>query len=320
MNIPKTYITQTVALILALVLTACNGGGSSSDTGEAQAAEEEFIQESTLISEPDTVPAKPAKPQIVFADTQAALDYMQDSPHASEYAAGILPRMAEDELSYAAKLLNSEYDNFLIIDKELMRVGLFDRYGREILSYGIAGSRNYGTKHKKADSRTPEGFFSVGGIYDSSEWLFTDDNGHTSKVKGQFGPRFIRIKNPVSSQIGLHGTRAPGSIGRRTSHGCIRVTNEHILELVKHVTVGMPVIISPSRRDQAVNEKEGYSIPMITMDPWGKYSSSPTAEPTKPKEKHHSEEPAHHPDTLQLEPVSFPEPIIPEAATPDTVG
>ena len=265
---------------------------------------------------------------MTFATTQEALDYMSSSPNAAAYAEGILPQMASDELSYATKLLNNQYDKFLIIDKQLMRVGLFDRYGREILSYGIACARNYGTKHKKADSRTPEGFFSVEGIYNSTDWLFTDDNGHTSKRKGQFGPRFIRIKNPVSTQIGLHGTCSPGSIGSRGSHGCIRVTNDHILELVKYVTPGMPVIISPSKRDQQVNEKEGYKVAMITMDPYGKYAASATAHPTKPKDKK-VEKPVVKKDVPETEedkikeettPEQAPEPhIIPEAPA-DTVS
>ena len=163
------------------------------------------------------------------------------------------------------KLLNNQHDGFLIVDKESMQVALYDRYGREQLKYGIACVRNYGTKHKKGDSRTPEGFFSVEGIYDSTDWLFRDDNGKVSKVKGQFGPRFIRLLIPGTTQIGIHGTRAPGSIGLRCSHGCIRVTNDHILELVKHVKPGMPVIVSPSRRDEKVNVNEGNRIPWVSV-------------------------------------------------------
>lgn len=276
---------------LCLVFAGCHESGSQSDVTYSPENSVEGMGARQPI--PDTMPeemkpepekeAETAKPQLQFASVQEALDYMYASPDADKYAEGILPQMAEDELSYAAKLLNSDYDKFLIIDKQLMRVGLFDRYGREILSYGIACARNYGTKHKKADSRTPEGFFSVEGIYDSTDWLFTDDNGHTSQTKGQFGPRFIRIKTPVSSQIGLHGTASPWSIGKRRSHGCVRVKNENILELVSYVTPGMPVIISPSKRDRQVNDREGFHIPMITMDPFGKYDESTTAQPVEAK-------------------------------------
>lgn len=276
---------------LCIVFAGCRESGSQSTAAYTPENSVEGIGAQQPI--PDTMPedmkpepekeAEAAKPQLQFASVQEALDYMYASPDADKYAEGILPQMAEDELSYAAKLLNSDYDKFLIIDKQLMRVGLFDRYGREILSYGIACARNYGTKHKRADSRTPEGFFSVEGIYNSTDWLFTNDQGYTSPAKGQFGPRFIRIKNPVSASIGLHGTASPGSIGRRASHGCIRVKNENILELVGFVTPGMPVIISPGKRDQQVNEREGYHVPMITMDPFGKYDDSATAQPKEDK-------------------------------------
>jgi hypothetical protein len=288
------------------LVVSCSGNSTTTvltSAAEEQPQAEEFPD--SMPAEMDTVAETPKPKELIsFASAQEALDYMSSSPNAAAYAEGILPQMAEDALSYATKLINNEFDKFLIIDKELMRVGLFDKYGREILSYGIACARNYGTKHKKADSRTPEGFFSVEGIYNSTDWLFTNDNGYTSKVKGQFGPRFIRIKNPVSTQIGLHGTCAPYSIGRRTSHGCIRVTNENILELVKYVTPGMPVIISPSHRDQQVNKREGYNIAMITMDPYGKYESASTKTQQKSSESNKN--------NIEKETVTTEEKAVPE--------
>lgn len=286
----KFNIAKCSLLILPIVFAACNGKYEGNNDSNEFAPDAENVTDAIVVSD-DSIPNEvnidsiDDNPKLSFASTQAAIEYMTSSPDAAKYAEGILPRMAEDDLSYTTKLLNNKYDKFLIIDKALMRVGLFDKWGREILSYGIACSRNYGTKHKRADNRTPEGFFSVEGIYDSTNWLFTNDNGYTSPAKGQFGPRFIRIKNPVSYQIGLHGTASPGSIGRRTSHGCIRVTNENILELVKYVTPGMPVIISPSKRDQQVNEREGYHVAMVTMDPYGKYQESANGLPYEPAAK-----------------------------------
>lgn len=96
--------------------------------------------------------------------------------------------------------------------------------------------------------------------------MFTDDNGVTSKVKGQFGPRFIRLKIPTTSQIGIHGTCAPWSIGNRCSHGCIRITNENILELVEFVEVGMPIIVNPGRKDILVNMRDSIDVKWITID------------------------------------------------------
>jgi lipoprotein-anchoring transpeptidase ErfK/SrfK len=44
--------------------------------------------------------------------------------------------------------------------------------------------------------------------------------------------------------IGLHGTNDPSSIGRRSSHGCIRMRNRHIESLVKILPLGAPIEIS----------------------------------------------------------------------------
>jgi lipoprotein-anchoring transpeptidase ErfK/SrfK len=37
---------------------------------------------------------------------------------------------------------------------------------------------------------------------------------------------------------GIHGTNAPGSIGRNVSHGCIRMRNRDVEELFEMVTIG----------------------------------------------------------------------------------
>lgn len=43
--------------------------------------------------------------------------------------------------------------------------------------------------------------------------------------------------------IGIHGTNQPDSIGRRASHGCIRMKNEDVAELFARVRVGDAVEI-----------------------------------------------------------------------------
>jgi lipoprotein-anchoring transpeptidase ErfK/SrfK len=42
---------------------------------------------------------------------------------------------------------------------------------------------------------------------------------------------------------GIHGTPDPGAVSKRTSHGCIRLTNWDALELARHVNKGTPVNI-----------------------------------------------------------------------------
>lgn len=278
-----------IAFGLLLFLVSC-GGGRQSSSDILEEGDSILIDESTLLSsdtvetKKDTVPKEP--PRIRFSSAEDLKEYLRKSPHSGAYSEGIIPLIVDYSLEYAENLINNTHDGFIIVDKSRMKVVLLDKYGREKLSYGMACAKNYGTKHKKADSRTPEGFFSASGIYDSTEWLFTDDDGKTSPKKGQFGPRFIRLKCPNTSQIGIHGTVAPWSIGHRTSHGCIRVTNENILELVKHVTIGMPIIVVPGKKDMEVNAQEGYEIAWIPSTIGAKEPKVKKPEDTEMNEAH----------------------------------
>lgn len=215
----------------------------------------------------DTIEVDTLPPRKYFHDSISALKFVKSEEYRNSYKGSIIPQMIKDYFPYAQKILNSKYQRFIVVDKYSMRVMLFDRMGRLERAYKMACARNYGTKHEKGDERTPEGFFSVENIYDSTDWLFVDDDGKKSDIKGQFGPRFIRLRIPGTSQIGIHGTCSPRSIGWRCSHGCIRITNEQIMELVELVEPGMPVIVNPGRRDTKTNLEEGFDVPWISVAP-----------------------------------------------------
>lgn len=242
-------------------LSSCTGSGSSSDAETAVPADSVAVPavEEVIPEEPDSVlTGKVLSPRDLT-------DFMTQSPDSARYRSGILPRMVTDNASYAERLLRSRYPYFIVVDKPSMYVVLYDRCGVEIDRFRMNCSRNYGTKHKRRDNRTPEGFFSAEGIYDSEKWLYTDDDGVTSPVKGQFGPRFIRLKTPVTSQVGIHGTCTPWSLGRRGSHGCIRIHNDNIMRLVEYVEPSTPIIVNPSQRDLEVNAEEGFDVPFINI-------------------------------------------------------
>lgn len=264
----KRYIPILFAQLFAFasILSGCGGKSHRHDDAIDSVSDTDSIP--TVMPDTLTVP----KDSIVenkfdIDSSDEALSVLRELPDANLYMHGVLPSMAKFAPEYLKKILNSTFSKFIVVDKARMKVILYDRYGNVIKSYGMACSRKYGTKHKKADNRTPEGFFSVEGIYDSTDWLFTDDDGKTSKKKGQFGPRFIRLAIPNTTQIGIHGTCAPWSIGGRSSHGCIRVTNENILELVDLVEIGMPVIVIPGKKDRSVNREEGYDIAYFPTAP-----------------------------------------------------
>jgi hypothetical protein len=47
------------------------------------------------------------------------------------------------------------------------------------------------------------------------------------------------------TQYRIHGTNNPSSIGNHMSSGCIRMTNDSIIDLFKRVKIGATVIVMP---------------------------------------------------------------------------
>lgn len=289
-----TFLLPLAALLLT---TACSKTASTTDSVTVN-ADSVVMAMDTAKALPETAPAvtPPEKSGLdSLASAETTLNFMKNSGHWDEYQQGIIPSILEQNLDYARRLLRSGHDHFIIVDKQSMNVILYDKYGREKKCYLMACSRYYGTKHKRRDNRTPEGFFSAEGIYNSTDWLYTNDDGYTSPARGQFGPRFIRLKTPVTTQVGIHGTSARHSPGHRASHGCIRIQNEQILELVKYAKVGMPIIVNPSDRDRKVNENEGVHVPQLNI---GKGTYGGNAD--KDKEKTEKETPKQNADSVAV--------------------
>lgn len=262
MRVVRNILSCIVAAVFPMAFSiSCVHNRHLSDNPESEISHSE---EEELQAISDTVAATVSRPEDNLVTGLDALEYMEDSPNSEIYSEGILPQMAKDVPEYAVKLLQNTHDGFVVVDKERMRVIKYDRYGVEQESFKMACAKKYGTKHKRRDSRTPEGFFSVKKIHNSTDWQFVDDDGHKSNKKGEFGPRFIRLNIPVTTQIGIHGTSAPWSLGGRRSHGCIRIHNDNIMKLVEMVDSGMPVIVSPGRKDMLVNHEEGYDIPAVS--------------------------------------------------------
>lgn len=139
----------------------------------------------------------------------------------------------------------------LAISKQSMTLAVYDAHSRLLAVYPIACGKALGNKEKPGDMKTPEGLFSVQQIQDASAWThdFGDGKG---EIRGAYGSHFIRLKTPGHRGIGIHGTHDPASIGTRATEGCIRLNNRDLLQLVKYVYVGMPVVITTSEADSAV--------------------------------------------------------------------
>ncbi|MDE6310104.1 MAG: L,D-transpeptidase [Muribaculaceae bacterium] len=209
---------------------------------------------------------QPGDADFHFPDHDSLVSYVSSQ----RYADGILPVMAQEAPEYAERIIADDHPSFIVADKASMRVLLYDHNGKQLRAYDMACAKNFGNKQRANDCRTPEGIFTISGIYNSVDWLYTDENGVTSPKRGQYGPRFMRLKTPQTSSIGIHGTCAPWSMGHRASHGCIRLTNEHITELSSMVTPGTIVIVLPGIRDRRINRAEGIDVAYFPTAP--KYS------------------------------------------------
>jgi lipoprotein-anchoring transpeptidase ErfK/SrfK len=59
---------------------------------------------------------------------------------------------------------------------------------------------------------------------------------------GPFGARWLGLNEPYGD-YGIHGTNAPGLIGRDVSNGCVRMYNKDVIELSNIVPIGTIVRI-----------------------------------------------------------------------------
>lgn len=133
--------------------------------------------------------------------------------------------------------------NYIYISKPRMRLYVLTPADSVVYSCRIACGLRRGDKQEKGDYRTPEGHFRIAGMFESTEWIHRTRDGR--EVKGCYGPWFLRLRTGRFAGIGIHGTNAPRSIGRRASEGCIRVSTPDIIRLrEEYAYEGMPVIVS----------------------------------------------------------------------------
>lgn len=121
---------------------------------------------------------------------------------------------------------------------------LYLRQGDQILkAYRVAIGSGRGVKKSPIDKITPVGVFTIRRIADARNWVFDPKvfNEPGEPQKDVYGKWAISFKNPWN--LAIHGTNAPWSIGKAVTHGCIRLRNEDIEELIKHVKPGMKLVI-----------------------------------------------------------------------------
>ncbi|MCX7828064.1 MAG: L,D-transpeptidase [Thermanaerothrix sp.] len=144
------------------------------------------------------------------------------------------------------------------IDKSKLRLYLM-KGDEPLKSFPVAIGRGKGdTKKDRLDLITPVGVFKVRRILQDATNLVFDPawfNEPGEPQKGVYGSKLISFYNPW--QIAIHGTNSPGSIGKRVTHGCIRMRNRDIEKLVTYIAPGTKIWITPGETKNAAPQKGG---------------------------------------------------------------
>ena len=81
---------------------------------------------------------------------------------------------------------------------------------------------------------------------------------------GPGNPLGARAMYIAGTQYRIHGTNAPSTIGKQVSSGCIRLTNENVIDLYNRVQLGAKVIVLPQTsvaQERSLQQTYAYSPP-----------------------------------------------------------
>lgn len=175
------------------------------------------------------------------------------------FAAALLMLSAATAQAKPFTVKDDEY--WIKIDKAKLRLYLM-KGDEPFKSFPVAIGRGKGdVKKDRLDLITPVGVFKVRRILQDARNLVFDPawfNEPGEPQKGVYGSKLISFYNPW--QIAIHGTNSPGSIGKRVTHGCIRMRNRDIEKLVTYIAPGTKIWITPGEVKNADQPKGDKAI------------------------------------------------------------
>lgn len=113
---------------------------------------------------------------------------------------------------------------------------------------------------------TPTGVYEVTEKRYMPTWVNPAPDGWGSSMPASIPPGIsnplgLRALNWSASGIRFHGTTATYSLGYNASHGCVRMSNEDVIELYDLVDVGTPIVSLESAAYQPLVEEKSDSEP-----------------------------------------------------------
>ncbi|MDO5563366.1 MAG: L,D-transpeptidase [Synergistaceae bacterium] len=119
-------------------------------------------------------------------------------------------------------------------------------------SWYVSIGRGRGTvKTCREDLITPAGSYKIYRVIQDATKLIYDPAWFKEEGEpqaGVYGSKLISFYNKW--QIAIHGTNAPWTIGRRATHGCIRMRNKEIEDLVTYVRRGTRLVITEGDKER----------------------------------------------------------------------
>jgi lipoprotein-anchoring transpeptidase ErfK/SrfK len=97
---------------------------------------------------------------------------------------------------------------------------------------------------------SPAGEFRIANRLTNPGWYTPGKVVPPGTKENPLGTRWIGLSE---KGFGIHGTNAPKSIGKRASHGCIRMRNTDVEELFELVRVGDSVELLGARTDEVAH-------------------------------------------------------------------
>jgi lipoprotein-anchoring transpeptidase ErfK/SrfK len=152
-------------------------------------------------------------------------------------------RGESDRVDIAYKTLKPEvtgddFDQVLLVRHGERRLYLYEN-GKIARSWTVAvGQPNY---------PTPTGVYSVTELRYMPTWVNPAPDGWGSSMPAEIGPGVsnplgVRAINWSAPAIRFHGTENLSSLGTAASHGCVRMSNEDVVELYDTIEVGASIV------------------------------------------------------------------------------
>lgn len=162
----------------------------------------------------------------------------------STFFAFFLAAAINPALSHAEPWAPKEDEYWIKINKEQLRLSLVKGNKNQYTWPVSIGRGKDGPKKSRLDLITPTGTFTIYRVLQDASKLVYDPKwfGEPGEpAEGVYGSKLISFYN--NWQIAIHGTNNPSSIGKRVTHGCIRLRNEDIDKLVTFVKPKMKLVI-----------------------------------------------------------------------------